>query len=121
MAYLIPINLIPILMIIFGALFINHAPKDINSIYGYRTPMSRKNKDTWQFAHHYCGGLWCIFGIALLIISSGSAIYLNSINKTTFDSFNPVFIIGEIIVMLLTILLTEIALRKNFDKNGNLK
>lgn len=71
-----------------SVLFINHAPKEINSIYGYRTPMSKKKI---------------------------------SINKTTFDSFNPVFIIAQIIVMLLTILLTEIALRKNFDKNGNLK
>ena len=29
--------------------------EDVNFVFGYRTSMSMKNKDTWEFAHKYCG------------------------------------------------------------------
>ncbi|MCY6372198.1 SdpI family protein [Clostridium ganghwense] len=35
-------------------------PKEINSTFGYRTTMSSKNKDTWNFAHRYAGIVWFI-------------------------------------------------------------
>lgn len=45
--------LTPLTMIGFGKYFIKSAPKEINGAFGYRTSMSMKNKDTWQFAHNY--------------------------------------------------------------------
>ena len=47
--------LIPIIMLVFGAIFSKKAPKSINHIYGYRTPRSMKNQNTWEFANMYCG------------------------------------------------------------------
>ena len=43
--------LLPFTMIGFGRYFTKKAPKEINSVFGYRTSMSMKNKDTWEFAH----------------------------------------------------------------------
>ena len=43
--------LLPAIMILFGAVFTKAAPKKINYIFGYRTVMSMKNRDTWEFAH----------------------------------------------------------------------
>ena len=48
--------LIPFTMIGFGKLFMTKLPQDINTVFGYRTTMSMKNKDTWAFAHN----LWII-------------------------------------------------------------
>lgn len=59
----------PLLMIIFGAIFRKAAPKKINSLYGYRTTMSMKNRDTWEFAHHYFGRIWFKTGLVLLAVS----------------------------------------------------
>ena len=50
--------LLPFTMIGFGRYFMKKAPKEINSVFGYRTSMSMKNKDTWEFAHKYCGKVW---------------------------------------------------------------
>lgn len=61
--------LIPVTMIGFGSYFMKNAPKEINAVFGYRTSMSMKNKDTWEFAHKYCGKVWCSFGIAMLSIT----------------------------------------------------
>ena len=38
--------LIPLTMIGFGKLFLKSAPKEINGVFGYRTSMSMKSKDT---------------------------------------------------------------------------
>ena len=79
--------LLPFTMIGFGRYFMKKAPKEINSVFGYRTSMSMKNKDTWEFAHKYCGKVWNVRGV-------------------------------QLIPLLGSILPTEIALKKNFDKNG---
>lgn len=36
--------LIPFTMVGFGKYFIKNAPKEINKVFGYRTPMSMKTK-----------------------------------------------------------------------------
>lgn len=46
---------IPVLMVLCGYLMYKHTPKDINGLVGYRTAMSMKNQETWDFAHNYCG------------------------------------------------------------------
>ncbi len=60
----------PFIMIFFGGKFKNNPPDKINWIYGYRTKMSMKNKDTWIFAHKKIGGIWLKSGIILAVISS---------------------------------------------------
>lgn len=42
------------------------APKEINAVFGYRTTMSMKNKDTWEFAHKYCDRIWYVCGCIML-------------------------------------------------------
>ena len=59
--------LIPLIMLIAGYSMYKNPPKEINGLVGYRTAMSRKNKDTWAFAHNYCGKLWMKSGGILLI------------------------------------------------------
>ncbi len=61
--------LVPLTMIFFGSRFEKNAPKEINAAFGYRTTMSMKNKETWQFAHKYIGRIWKICGWLVLLIS----------------------------------------------------
>ena len=48
---------IALIMLISGKIFSNRAPKNINTFIGYRTTMSMKNRDTWEFAHKISGKL----------------------------------------------------------------
>ncbi len=117
--YMLVINLIiPLSMIGFGRMFMNGAPKDINAAFGYRTTMSMKNKDTWEFAHKFCGRLWFICGLVLMPIS---VIPLFFVFNTSIDIIGAAG--GIVRVIQLTILVgsvfpTEVALKKTFDKNG---
>ena len=66
---LIMVLLIPSVMIGFGRYFMKKAPNEINAMFGYRTSMSMKNKETWDFAHQYCGKIWYICGLITLPIT----------------------------------------------------
>ena len=75
-----------------------------------------KNKDTWLFAHKFCGKIWLIGGIIVLILSI--AIMLSVINTDT-DTIGYVgagcsFL--SIILIIISVFLTEKALKKNFNK-----
>ena len=113
--------LIPLTMIIFGKYFSKHAPKNINGIFGYRTFMSTINKETWKFAHNYCGRIWFYMGSILLIISAIGMLFLMKKNKDIIKNFNIVLTIMQMIFLLSPIVLTELALKKNFDTKGNRK
>ena len=110
--------LIPCIMIGFGILFKHHPPKKINYIVGYRTARSMKSKETWDFAHRHSGRTWVICGLILLPVSA--AIMLLSLGKDddTVGLFGAAVSIGQVLVMFLSIIPTEIALKKNFDGDG---
>ncbi len=115
------ILLVPLVMIIFGRVFIKNAPKDINYVYGYRTPMSTSSLEAWEFAHSYIGKLWYILGIVILIPSVIGMIAVIGLDKDTVGYTGMAITMAQLFFMIIPIILTEIALKKNFDKNGNRK
>lgn len=113
--------LIPVTMVVFGLCFIKKAPKEINKHYGYRTAMSVKNKDTWQFAHNYCGEIWLKWGLLLLSASVVLMIITIKQNIETISNVSVVLCIVQLVVMMYSIVPTEKALKRTFDENGNRK
>ena len=61
--------IIPLTMIGFGRYLMKNNPKEPNALFGYRTAMSLKNKDTWAFANTYCGKIWYVCGWILLPVT----------------------------------------------------
>ena len=110
---------ISIIFVVWGLIsFAAKVPKNINSLAGYRTRLAMKNPDTWRFANDYFGkGILCtgiislIGSLAVLFVSMAS----DSIAVQT-GGFWVCFIC--IIILFIPIVLTESALRKKFDKNG---
>lgn len=110
--------LIPLTMIFFGRHFMHHPPKDINSFYGYRTSMSMKSRETWDFAHMYFGKLWFILGLVLLPLSLIAMFFL--LGKSVEATGNSSFVIMgvQLVFLVVPIFPTERTLKKNFDQFG---
>lgn len=115
------ILLIPCSMIGFGKLFLKRPPKDINAVFGYRTSRSMKNKETWDFAHKYCGKLWYRAGLVLLPVSAIAMLF--TIGKSTdfIGNVGGTICAVQLAAAIGPIFPTESALKKNFDKNGRRK
>ena len=61
--------MIPLLMVGFGCFFKKFGAGSINAVFGYRTSMSMKNQQTWDFANLYFARLWIKVGLIMLPIS----------------------------------------------------
>ncbi|MFR8228887.1 MAG: SdpI family protein [Anaeromassilibacillus sp.] len=110
--------LLPFTMIGFGRHFMKNAPKTINGVFGYRTSMSMKNKETWEFAHKYCGKIWYICGLSALPITVIFMLLVIGKNVETVGTVGGIIMGIQLVPLIDSIFPTEIALRKNFDKNG---
>lgn len=113
------VMLIPLTMIGFGFYFFKRGPQTINGFFGYRTSRSMKNQDTWRFAHKHCGRIWMIWGTVLLAASTAAFLYGSLASHPLFSITDDHIFFLQVLVLILSILPTEAALRKNFDKNGN--
>lgn len=111
--------LFPAIMIVMGKIFLKTAPKEINYIFGYRTNMSMKNRDTWEFAHKFCGKIWYCVGLAMLPISVIPLLFVIGKGEDIIGTVGGIICMIGVAVIIASIFPTEIALRKNFDKDGN--
>ena len=106
--------LMPVAMIIFGRCWQKSPPRKINDLYGYRTAMSMKSQETWDFAHRYCGRIWLWSGAGILLLSVIAMV----IFRGDFYTAGGWIVSLQALVMLLTIPPTEWALRRRFDRYG---
>ncbi|WBW99184.1 SdpI family protein [Oceanirhabdus sp. W0125-5] len=113
--------LIPFTMVGFGKYFIKSAPKQINAGFGYRTSMSMKNKETWEFAHHYCGKLWRTIGWIMLVLSVVAMLFVIGKDTSVVGTLGAILCLLQVVFLVGSIFPTEQALKRNFDRHGNRK
>ena len=106
-------------MILFGWIFQNRPPQDINSLYGYRTARSMKTPETWEFAHQYCGRLWWRLG--WISLAASAALHVLFLFVSWMEIGVCVLMFLQIIPLVWAIFPTEKALKKKFDQFGRLK
>ena len=113
--------LCPTIMIIMGRYFMKTSPKEINYIFGYRTNMSMKNMETWDFAHKYIGKLWFFLGLILVPITVIPMLFVIGGNEDTVGMVGSIICIVSLVMLGVPIIPTERALKKTFDEEGNRK
>jgi len=113
--------LFPAIMLVMGRHFTKTAPKEINYIFGYRTNMSMKNKNTWEFAHKYIGRLWFRLGWFLIPITIIPMLFVLGKSEDAIGTVGAVVVVIDLIILISAIFPTEMALKKTFDKDGNRK
>jgi len=113
--------LTPLVMIIYGRVFEKKPPKIARSkfAFGYRTVMSMRNEETWEYAHRFFGKLWFGLGIAVGLISIIVLFFFIGKDKDTVGFAGMIICYVQLVAMLLPVIPTELALRRRFDKNGN--
>lgn len=112
---------LPFIMFMSSFYFIAGGPKNINNIFGYRTGRSMINKDTWIFAHEYCGKLWLKVSVVFILASIVIMLCLIKTDQRVFVAVGFVIFIAEFVTLFFTINKTEKALADNFDIKGNRK
>lgn len=110
--------LLPLIMVGLGNYFLKGGPRQVNSMFGYRTARSMKNEDTWKFAHRHCGRIWRRWGITLAFFSL--AVMLSTLDKgvPAVSRTGAILSLMQCVMLVASIFPTEWALRRTFDEDG---
>ena len=106
--------LIPAVMIVFGAVFLRHPPKEINGIYGYRTTRSMASKEAWDFAHAYVGKIWFRAGWVMAVLCIPVMLLCIGRGEDIVGLWGGILCAVECVFMILPIIPTERELKKRF-------
>lgn len=121
LALMITIFLLPLVMVICGMSYTKRGPKKITRLQGYRSKMSMKNRDTWDFAHKNLGDLWFKLGAPLLAVTSVVSLLVFRESTKQITTWCCVIFVIQLAIMVLPVFYTEKALKENFDENGKWK
>ena len=121
LALMITIFLLPLVMVICGMSYTKRGPKKITRLQGYRSKMSMKNRDTWDFAHKNLGDLWFKLGAPLLAVTSVVSLLVFRESTKQITTWCGVIFVIQLVIMVLPVVYTEKALKENFDENGKWK
>ena len=113
--------LLPVIMLVAGKAFMKNSPKKINQIIGYRTTMSMKNEDTWQFAHTVAGKFWWKWGWGTLPVAVVPMLFILGQSEDMAATVGLIIMCVLMVPLLAVIPHTEKALRNTFDEDGNRK
>jgi uncharacterized membrane protein len=94
-----------------GLILIKFPPKKINWLYGYRTPRSMKNQESWDFAQSYSAKEMVKLGGLLLLSSILGLIYQPKQHIST--------IVGLVLIITVAVVLfvrVEKAIKNRFHK-----
>jgi len=98
-----------------GGLFKLFPPKNINIIYGWRSRLAMRNKDTWAEAQRYGSNAFIIGGIVLTLIGVITQAAWPELN----NSIMPLLLV--LVTAAAIIFAGESHLRKIFNKDGSRK
>ena len=110
-----------VLMIIGGYYMWKRTPKFGNSLSGYRSRRSSVNENTWRFANKNCGRRWWIIGWIMFVPTVLVQLPFYGNDEDTVGKVGLIICIIECAVMLLSIIPTETALKKEFNDDGTRK
>jgi hypothetical protein len=81
--------------------------------------MSMKSKETWRFAHNYCGNLWRKIGWIMFVISIIIMLFVIGKNEDIIGTLSGILCSIQLVFLVGPIFPTERALKKNFDDQDN--
>lgn len=110
--------LLPGVMVLFGQVFLRRPPQQINGVYGYRTRRSMASQAAWDFAHRTCGRLWFAWGLVLLPVSAALMLPVLGRAEDVVGLWGTVLVVLQLVLLFLTLGLTEGALKRHFDEAG---
>lgn len=110
--------LIPGFMTGLGWYFLNHPPKEINSLFGYRTARSMQNQETWDFAQRRGGRFWYRAGRPTLAASLVWMAFLFGKDVETVGNAGMILTGIQMLPFLAVIPAVERALKRQFDEFG---
>ncbi len=96
-------------------------PKKINWFFGYRTQSSMKSNKAWEFTQKRSSKLLFFSGLTVLPISIIPMLFALNKTENFINNIGCIVVLFQLFPFIFIIISTQLALKKNFDSDGNRK
>lgn len=104
----------PLTMLLIGLLWKVKPPKFEGSGLAYRTQLSTRSQETWDFAHKHISKLWVRIGLMLTALTAALMVMF----RDSVSSFFLCLIAGQMAFLCISAFLVDGTLKTSFDPNG---
>lgn len=106
---------VPLALVVVGILWHIRPPKrESSSLLSYRTNLSQRSEETWKFAHRMCARIWLRMGVILGAVTLAVLVIFNR----DCEPYLLWIIVGQMILLCVSVLMVDVALKSGFDENG---
>ena len=98
-------------MLVLILVLARNTPREINALYGYRTPRSMRSQETWKAANSYANKLMLRFSLYTFSLPAIGWYFWTQHNFL-------ITVIGHTLLIISVIFFTERYLAKHFDNKG---
>lgn len=114
---LISTLLTPLVMAILGLVYVKGGyPKEINETFGYRTKLTMRNQQVWEYSQMIFGKVWLIAGLVLSPLSIVPMLLVIGKDVDTCALTGGVTAAVQVVIMLLLIPYMEKKVKKRFPE-----
>jgi len=78
-----------------------------------------KSQASWDFAHRYLAELWFKLGLVMAVVAAGCYLVIGGFGMRTVEYMVGRMMLVQLGLMVISVVITEIALRQKFDRDGN--
>lgn len=105
--FIIPVST-GLIFIISGFIMLIFPPQKINNLYGYRSPSSKRNQETWDFAQKYS---------SMELIKLGGLLALSGLLGFIYQPVRDTAMIIGLALVILTVIILIIRVESAIKKN----
>lgn len=106
--------ILPVTLIVLGAVMKKHYPKEPNTLVGFRTTRSMRSQEAWEYANSRAGQLMLPGGLA----AAGVCVLLNLLLPLKTDILLLIDLIPGFFFLFLPVVKVEKELKARFDEYG---
>jgi uncharacterized membrane protein len=108
--------LAPMVAIVFGLKFRKAPPKNVNSLFAYRTARSMKDHQSWVAAHNLFGNILFKMGLVMIPLSLISMLFVIKENITIIGMSCMTLCLLQCVALTLTTIPVELLLKRREEK-----
>lgn len=109
------VMIVPVAMFVIGLRWRLKPPPFKTSGLVYRTEVTERTPEIWEFAHIHCGKLWSRFGVIMAVISTVLMVVLPG----SYQKFLLWLLTAQMLIMCVTVFMIDLLSKNLFDENGN--
>lgn len=121
LALLLAVMAGPLLLLIFGRMYLKNPPKEANYGLGYRFWWGMASLESWTYTQKLAGKVWSLLGCVLTAVMAVVCIILLFMEPMAMALGAALCLLGELVAVAAACIAINVKVMKKFDKDGYLR